>query len=94
MASFLEEQLRQYGVETQSVDLGTHLMEGQTLKLPPVILGRIGDDKTKRTILIYGHFDVQPVRDSFSSSSNLGFPPLFGLLRRNSLTVGTIHLSN
>jgi hypothetical protein len=36
-------------------------MEGQTLKLPPLVLGRIGDDKSKKTILLYGHFDVQPV---------------------------------
>ena len=61
MASFLETLLRQYSVETKAVDLGTHTMEGQNLKLPPVVLGRIGNDKSKRTILIYGHFDVQPV---------------------------------
>ncbi len=62
MASFLDSQLKQYGVETKLVDLGTHTMEGQSLKLPPAVLGRIGDDKSKKTILIYGHFDVQPVR--------------------------------
>jgi len=61
MASFVETQLKQYGVETQTVDLGTHVMEGETLKLPPLVLGRIGNDKSKKTILIYGHFDVQPV---------------------------------
>jgi Cys-Gly metallodipeptidase DUG1 len=62
MGSFLESQLKQYGVETKSVDLDTHTMDGHSLKLPPVVLGRIGDDKTKKTILLYGHFDVQPVR--------------------------------
>jgi len=36
-------------------------MEGQQLKLPPAILGRIGSDPKKKTVLIYGHFDVQPV---------------------------------
>ena len=61
MGSFLEAQLKQYGVETKTVELGTHVMEGHNLKLPPAILGRIGDDKSKRTILIYGHYDVQPV---------------------------------
>ncbi|KAH9974102.1 CNDP dipeptidase [Lactifluus volemus] len=71
MASFLEEQLRQYGVETQSVDLGTHSMDGQNLKLPPVILGRIGNDPSKRTILIYGHFDVQPAQ----LSDGWDYPP-------------------
>ncbi len=61
MGSFLEAQLKQYGVETKSVELGTHVMEGHKLKLPPAILGRIGNDKSKKTILIYGHYDVQPV---------------------------------
>jgi Cys-Gly metallodipeptidase DUG1 len=65
MSSFLETQLRQYGVETQIVDLGTHLMDGQNLKLPPLVLGKIGNDISKKTILIYGHFDVQPVRFFF-----------------------------
>ena len=62
MGSFLESQLKQYGVKTKLVDIGTHTMEGQSLKLPPLVLGRIGDDKSKKTILLYGHFDVQPVR--------------------------------
>ncbi|KAI0050313.1 CNDP dipeptidase [Auriscalpium vulgare] len=60
MAKYLEEQLQAYGVETKQVDLGTHVMDGQTLPLPPAILGRIGNDKAKKTVLIYGHFDVQP----------------------------------
>ncbi|KAI0305354.1 CNDP dipeptidase [Multifurca ochricompacta] len=71
MASFLESQLKNYGVETKAVDLGTHVMEGQKLKLPPAILGRIGDVKSKKTILIYGHFDVQPAQ----LSDGWDFPP-------------------
>jgi Cys-Gly metallodipeptidase DUG1 len=71
MSSYLESQLRQYGVETKAVELGTHIMDGHNLKLPPAVLGRIGDDKSKKTILIYGHFDVQPVcRLPFSDSSS------------------------
>jgi Cys-Gly metallodipeptidase DUG1 len=61
MADFLDAQLKQYGVETRKVDLGTHVMDKETLLLPPAILGRIGDDASKKTVLIYGHFDVQPV---------------------------------
>ncbi|TFY83237.1 hypothetical protein EWM64_g777 [Hericium alpestre] len=60
MASFLESQLQAYGVETKSVPLGSHELDGQKLQLPPAILGRIGNDKSKKTVLIYGHFDVQP----------------------------------
>lgn len=62
MASWLEAQLNKYGVKTQQVPLGQQHLEGKTLDLPPAILGRIGDDPNKKTVLVYGHFDVQPVR--------------------------------
>ena len=61
MASFLDNQLKSYGVETKLVDLGEHTLDGKQLKLPPAILGKIGSDSKKKTVLIYGHFDVQPV---------------------------------
>lgn len=61
MADWLNAQLTQLGVTTQLVDLGRHTMDGQDLPLPPAILGRIGNNKEKKTVLIYGHFDVQPV---------------------------------
>jgi Cys-Gly metallodipeptidase DUG1 len=64
MAEWLNSQLRQVGVDTKLVDLGRHIMDGEDLPLPPAILGRIGNDSTKKTVLIYGHFDVQPVRFS------------------------------
>ncbi len=43
-------------------DLGVHVVDGKELPLPPVILGKIGDDPKKKTVLVYGHYDVQPVR--------------------------------
>lgn len=61
MAEWLNGQLKQLGVDTKLVDLGKHTMDGQELSLPPVILGRLGKDASKKTVLIYGHFDVQPV---------------------------------
>ena len=61
MGDFLDGELKKYGVETKRVDIGTHTMEGVQLKLPPLVLGRIGNDPSKKTLLIYGHFDVQPV---------------------------------
>ncbi|KAJ7035854.1 hypothetical protein C8F04DRAFT_1394506 [Mycena alexandri] len=60
MSDWLNAELNKVGVETKQVDLGTHVMDGQTLPLPHAILGKIGDDKRKKTVLIYRHFDVQP----------------------------------
>lgn len=61
MSAFLDKELKAYGVETELIDLGTQEIEGQTANLPPAILGRIGTDPKKKTILLYGHYDVQPV---------------------------------
>lgn len=36
------------------------LPDGKKIKLPPVILGSIGNDPSKKTVCIYGHLDVQP----------------------------------
>ncbi|GAV54647.1 hypothetical protein ZYGR_0AN01150 [Zygosaccharomyces rouxii] len=30
------------------------------LQLPPVVLSRFGNDPSKKTVLVYGHYDVQP----------------------------------
>ena len=30
------------------------------LKLPPVLMGELGQDPAKKTLLVYGHLDVQP----------------------------------
>jgi acetylornithine deacetylase/succinyl-diaminopimelate desuccinylase-like protein len=40
------------------VDLGPQ--PESDLQLPPVILGYLGKDPTKKTVCIYGHLDVQP----------------------------------
>ncbi|KHJ80679.1 hypothetical protein OESDEN_19642 [Oesophagostomum dentatum] len=34
------------------------------LPLPPVLFGQLGDDKSKKTVLVYGHLDVQPAAKS------------------------------
>lgn len=36
------------------------LPDGQTLPIPPVILGELGNDPGKPTVCVYGHLDVQP----------------------------------
>jgi acetylornithine deacetylase/succinyl-diaminopimelate desuccinylase-like protein len=63
MGVWIDELLCQYGVKTRRIELGDQELEGQKLKLPPAILGLIGTDPSKKTILVYGHYDVQPVRN-------------------------------
>lgn len=59
MSEFLVSELTKLGAEVQSRPLGTQ--PGKThLQLPPVIIARYGSSPAKRTILVYGHYDVQP----------------------------------
>ncbi|KAI0080459.1 Zn-dependent exopeptidase [Panus rudis PR-1116 ss-1] len=66
MGDWLSDQLTKCGVETRKVNLGQQIIDGQTIDLPPAILGRIGSDLNKKTVLIYGHYDVQPFAPSLS----------------------------
>ncbi len=63
MATWLLKQLETFGVQAEAIPLGKQAINGEPsdLELPPVILGRIGTDPEKPTVLVYGHFDVQPV---------------------------------
>ena len=75
MAVWLLKQLETFGVQAEAIPLGKQVINGEPsdLELPPVILGRIGTDPEKPTVLIYGHFDVQPVSSVY----------IFGKLRLN-----------
>src|SRR5215469_5047932 len=61
MAKFLTKELEAVGVSVRLADLGKQKVDGKELELdlPPVILGSIGNDKNKRTVLLYAHYDVQ-----------------------------------
>lgn len=57
----LLQKLEELGATVRLADPGEQkLKDGSTIKLPPVILGQLGVDKSKKTLLIYGHLDVQP----------------------------------
>jgi len=59
MGKFLEKELKALGATVELRELGKQ-PDIPELDLPPVILGRYGNDPKKRTILVYGHYDVQP----------------------------------
>lgn len=63
MAAFLVNELASLGFDDiQLKDLGTQPppVADATLQLPPVVLARYGSDLSKKTVLVYGHYDVQP----------------------------------
>ncbi|KAH8911728.1 CNDP dipeptidase [Coniochaeta sp. PMI_546] len=59
MGHWLADELKALGVQVELRQLGKQ-PDHPHLDLPPVVLGRYGNDKNKRTILVYGHYDVQP----------------------------------
>jgi nonspecific dipeptidase len=61
MLSWLGERLKRLGCTVEYCDIGEQtLSDGTMLKLPSVLLGQLGDDHSKKTLLVYGHLDVQP----------------------------------
>ncbi|KAH6899678.1 glutamate carboxypeptidase [Thelonectria olida] len=63
MGEFLAEELKTLGASVELRPLGKQPGK-EYLELPPVVLARYGSDKNKRTILVYGHYDVQPAEKS------------------------------
>jgi Cys-Gly metallodipeptidase DUG1 len=59
MGQFLASELEALGAEVQQRQLGKQPGK-EHLDLPPVVIARYGNDESKRTILVYGHYDVQP----------------------------------
>jgi Cys-Gly metallodipeptidase DUG1 len=59
MAKFLEKELTQLGAtDIQLKPLGKQA--DADVDLPPIVLARYGTNPAKKTILLYGHYDVQP----------------------------------
>lgn len=63
MLAFLVNELTTLGfTDIQLKDLGKQPppVLNPDLQLPPIVLGRFGTDPKKKTVLVYGHYDVQP----------------------------------
>lgn len=62
MGEWIRSELTRLDVHNEERAPGTQVLEGQTIDLPPVILGQYPKvhDPTKKTVLVYGHYDVQP----------------------------------
>lgn len=61
MMQWYADELKKEGATIELAPIGEQtLPDGQVLPLPPIILGRLGNDAKKKTLLIYGHLDVQP----------------------------------
>eukprot|EP00158_Paraphelidium_tribonemae_P005133 Partr_v1_DN27181_c1_g1_i1_m15935 putative Metallopeptidase M20 family len=60
MADWLEHEMTRLKVSVTRADVGTQELEGKSVQLPPVLLGTYGTDPKKKTLLVYGHYDVQP----------------------------------
>jgi nonspecific dipeptidase len=61
MMHWMGDELKALGAAIEYVDIGSQTMpDGTVLPLPPVLMGELGTDATKKTLLVYGHLDVQP----------------------------------
>ncbi|KAI7872777.1 hypothetical protein BDF14DRAFT_1748567 [Spinellus fusiger] len=60
MGDFLVKELEKLGASVEIRNPGVHSINGKTLPLPPVVLATVGDCYEKKTVLVYGHYDVQP----------------------------------
>ena len=55
------QELGKLGAKTELVDVGGQILaDGLEIALPPILLASIGNNPQKKTLLVYGHMDVQP----------------------------------
>jgi Cys-Gly metallodipeptidase DUG1 len=62
MAQFLQTELEKLNASVTLHDLGSEKVRAKAIPLPPVVTARYPKihDGHKKTILVYGHYDVQP----------------------------------
>jgi len=61
MMKWAASRLEALGATTELKDIGKQtLHDGTVLDLPPVLFAQLGKDPSKKTVMLYGHLDVQP----------------------------------
>ncbi|XP_015122124.1 cytosolic non-specific dipeptidase [Diachasma alloeum] len=61
MMEWMEVKMKELGAQTELAPIGNEtFLDGRILPLPPVLLASLPKDPKKKTVLIYGHLDVQP----------------------------------
>ncbi|GMS98260.1 hypothetical protein PENTCL1PPCAC_20435, partial [Pristionchus entomophagus] len=64
MVKWAEQALQKLGCTTELIEPGMQPCDDGEIPLPPILFGVLGTDKSKKTVLIYGHLDVQPADKS------------------------------
>jgi nonspecific dipeptidase len=65
MIDWTQKELEKLGTKCEQIKNGKQkLQSGEEIDLPPVLFGTLGSDKSKKTLLVYGHLDVQPADKS------------------------------
>ena len=62
VCQIVAERLKELGASNvELADIGMQTLPDNTqIPLPPLVFANLGSDPKKKTILIYGHLDVQP----------------------------------
>ncbi|KAI9099303.1 hypothetical protein DFS34DRAFT_617096 [Phlyctochytrium arcticum] len=60
MGQWLESEMKRLKITVRTHVPGKQTLEGKELDLPPLVMGEYGTDPKKKTVLVYGHYDVQP----------------------------------
>jgi len=63
MIDWTEKHMTALNIQCEQIPNGMQTMpDGSEVQLPPILFGTLGNDKNKKTLLIYGHLDVQPAK--------------------------------
>lgn len=62
MTKWAKKALNDLGAETEMIYPEVMKEDGSVLKPHPMVFGQLGKDPKKKTLLIYGHLDVQPAK--------------------------------